>query len=98
VNLFLPARYEDTKSKEELLGYIEEIAVQYRDIGVTASDQIIALSTCEMASTDGRVLLIGCISAGVSADTEAKISAREARAKASAYEYIKTGRRAQSLL
>jgi sortase B len=97
-NLFWPILYEDTESKEELLDYIEEIAVQYRDIGVTASDQIIALSTCESASTDGRVLLIGCISAGVSADTEAKISAREARAKANAYEYVKTGRRAQSLL
>jgi sortase B len=98
VKLFYPALYEDTDSREELLDYIEENAVQYRNVGVTVSDQIIALSTCESASTDGRVLLIGCISAGVSADTEAKISAREARAKANAYEYVKTGRRAQSLL
>jgi sortase B len=96
--MFHPTYYNDEESREELLDYIRQEAVQYRDIGVTASDQIIALSTCESAVTDGRVLLIGRLTTGVSADTEAKISAREARAKASAYEYIKTGRRAQSLL
>jgi hypothetical protein len=38
------------------------------------------------------------LTTGVSTDTEAKISAREARAKANAYEYVKTGRRVESLL
>jgi sortase B len=45
----------------ELLDYIREEADQYRDIDVTISDHIIALSTCEDATTDGRILLLGRI-------------------------------------
>jgi sortase B len=71
-HLFSPVSYGDEESRDELLDYIRQKAVQYRDIGVTESDQIIALSTCETASTNGRILLIGRISAGVRADTEAK--------------------------
>jgi sortase B len=56
--------YTSRESEEELLEYIEETATQYRDIGVTASDQLVALSTCEEATTDGRVLLIGRLSKG----------------------------------
>jgi sortase B len=62
--LFLPSVYTSRESEEELLEYIEETATQYRDIGVTASDQLVALSTCEEATTDGRVLLIGRLSKG----------------------------------
>jgi sortase B len=51
----------DTEEKESLLSYIKESAAeyQYREIGVSASDQIIGLSTCERALTAGRVLLYG---------------------------------------
>jgi sortase B len=62
--LFSPTTYKDQESEEELLEYIQETATQYRDIGVTASDQIVALSTCADATTDGRVLLIGRMSTG----------------------------------
>jgi sortase B len=55
----------DQEFKEELLQYIKETATQYRDISVTASDQLVALSTCEDATTDGRVVLIGRMSKGV---------------------------------
>lgn len=42
-----------------LLAYLEDIAVQYRDIGVRESDQIIGLSTCAEAQTNGRVVVFG---------------------------------------
>lgn len=44
---------------EKLLQYIQEKAVQYREIGVTAQDSIIGLSTCAEAATNGRVILFG---------------------------------------
>jgi sortase B len=62
--LFCPSSYTDEASQEELLTYIQESATQYRDIGVTASDQLLALSTCADTTTDGRVLLIGRMSLG----------------------------------
>jgi sortase B len=72
VHLFRPTDVDSSKAMSELLDYIEENAVQYRDIGVTISDQIIALSTCETADTDGRVLLIGRMSAAVSSESESE--------------------------
>ena len=42
-----------------LLDYVEDIAVQYRDIGLRDSDQIIGLSTCAEAQTNGRVVIFG---------------------------------------
>jgi sortase B len=74
--LFHPSSTNDEESMSELLDYIREEAVQYRDIGVTASDQIIALSTCETATTDGRVLLIGRLAAGVASDPDAEVGAK----------------------
>jgi sortase B len=62
--LYRPTVYTDEASQEALLTYIQESATQYRDIGVTASDQILALSTCADATTDGRVVLIGRMSLG----------------------------------
>lgn len=44
---------------QELLDYLESSAVQYRDIGVTADDRIIGLSTCVDAETNGRAILFG---------------------------------------
>lgn len=43
----------------ELLNYMNEIAVQSRYIGVQPSDQVIGLSTCSEATTNGRVVLFG---------------------------------------
>lgn len=44
---------------DELLKYIKEHAVQYRDLNVTGEDSLIALSTCSEAETNGRVILLG---------------------------------------
>jgi sortase B len=87
--LYRPLALDDDESRNELLDYLREDADQYRDIGVTASDQIIALSTCESAVTDGRVVLIGRLSAGVSNENE---SESESDTK------VKVGRRVESLL
>jgi sortase B len=62
--VFFPNHVTDEASKQELLDYLKDEAVQYRDIGVTTSDQIIALSTCENAVTDGRILLFGRLETG----------------------------------
>ena len=50
------AQQEDVSG---LLSYLEENAVQYRDIGVKKSDRIIGLSTCAEAETNGRVIVFG---------------------------------------
>lgn len=49
----------DESLKEQLLARIEIEALQFRDIGVTAQDRLIVLSTCTPTFTDGRHLLIG---------------------------------------
>jgi sortase B len=61
-NVFNPLGYENESTRDSLLEYIQEKSVQYRDIGVTASDQIISLATCFGDTTDGRMLLFGRIS------------------------------------
>ncbi len=43
----------------DFLNYIEKNAVQYRDIGMTAQDSVIGLSTCAEAETNGRVIVFG---------------------------------------
>ncbi|NCC42644.1 MAG: class B sortase [Clostridia bacterium] len=53
-----------SQSEEEmgvLLSYIKQEAVYYRESGITASDQIIALSTCTEAMGTKRAVLIGKI-------------------------------------
>lgn len=44
---------------QQLLQYVQEHAVQYRDIGVTPQDSVIALSTCAESATNGRVIVFG---------------------------------------
>ena len=54
--------YNPTPSDKDvgrLLAYIQDNAVQSRDIGVKESDQIIGLSTCAEAQTNGRVVIFG---------------------------------------
>lgn len=43
----------------ELLNYVDQNAVQSRYIGVGPEDQIIGLSTCAEAATNGRVIIFG---------------------------------------
>ena len=54
--------YNPTPSDKDvgrLLAYIQDNAVQSRDIGVKESDQIIGLSTCAEAQTNGSVVIFG---------------------------------------
>jgi sortase B len=44
---------------QELLDYLKVNSTQYRDIGADADDQIIALSTCVDAETNGRAIVFG---------------------------------------
>lgn len=45
-----------------LLTYIEENAVNYRELDVGSKDSIIGLSTCDESSTNGRIVLFGKLS------------------------------------
>jgi len=56
--IYDPLRYPDG-DVSELLNYVDEIAVQSRYIGVTPQDQVIGLSTCAEAETNGRVVIFG---------------------------------------
>jgi sortase B len=59
-NVFLPVGFETEEAKQELLDYLKETAVQYRELDhLSTDDQIIGLSTCSDTSTNGRVLLFG---------------------------------------
>lgn len=61
-NVFDPIQGQDTTAMESLQSYLMENARQYRNIGLLTSDQLIGLSTCSDATTDGRVLLFGRLS------------------------------------
>ena len=56
--VFNPTAQEEG-NVESLLEYIRENAVCYREIGAEPQDQIIGLSTCAEAETNGRVVIYG---------------------------------------
>jgi sortase B len=59
-NVFYPVSYDTEEKKANLLSYVKEIAVQYRELDdLTTNDQIVALSTCSDTTTNGRTLLFG---------------------------------------
>jgi len=54
--------YNVKNANEDIQGlqnYVKETATHYRDIGVTADDRIICLSTCVDAATNGRAAVLG---------------------------------------
>jgi sortase B len=57
-NIYNPSAYK-SQSTSVLLNYVKSIATQYRDVGVTTADKIVALSTCYDTTTNGRVVLVG---------------------------------------
>ena len=63
IDAFDSVVYQPTAQEEgnvqPLLDYIREGAVQYRELGVAKTDQIIGLSTCAEAQTNGRVVVFG---------------------------------------
>ena len=57
IAIYTPERYHDDVGA--LLDYAAAQAVQQRDIGVTAQDRLVALSTCAGSETNGRVVVLG---------------------------------------
>ncbi|MDQ0362168.1 class B sortase [Breznakia pachnodae] len=53
---------EGEENKEEYLSYLLSISTYTRDIGISADDQIILLSTCANETTNGRYILVGRLS------------------------------------
>lgn len=45
----------------ELLMYLKETAVQYRELNITPQDRIIGLSTCSEAATNARTVVFGLL-------------------------------------
>lgn len=58
--MFVPI-LKDEESGEEVLTHIQQTALNYRDIGVTGNDRIMAMSTCSEAFTDARSILVARI-------------------------------------
>jgi sortase B len=59
-DVFSPDKYDTESEKEYLLTYLKDKSVQYRELDdLSTDDQIIALSTCSDATTNGRTLLFG---------------------------------------
>ncbi len=56
-NIFFAAKEPGEMS--EFQEWVRENATQYTDIGITENDKIIALTTCENATTDGRCAVLG---------------------------------------
>ena len=54
--------FPDTASKEEQLTMIRDYALYYRDIGVSANDRLISLSTCSSEYEESRAIVIARIS------------------------------------
>jgi sortase B len=60
--MYNPTDCYNEQTMAVMLDYIKSMATRYRDIGVTTSDRLIALSTCADTTTNGRVILIGRLS------------------------------------
>lgn len=58
--MFGPGDYQESYMNE-MLSVIRSTSLQYREIGVTGQDRIIALSTCSDASTNARTIVFGCL-------------------------------------
>ena len=50
---------ESVMDKQLFLRYVQDNAVQYRDIGISTADTIVTLSTCSYEFADARTVLIG---------------------------------------
>lgn len=56
--IYNPGNLPDAQM-EELLSEIKDTAVQYREIGLTTQDHILALSTCSDTATNARTIVLG---------------------------------------
>jgi sortase B len=57
--IYDPTGYTTEESREQLMTYLSEMAVQYREPDLAKGDRILALSTCSDTATNGRILLFG---------------------------------------
>ena len=74
-NMIYNVRISGTLEKSEYLSYVQEQALYYRDLNISAEDEnvrILALSTCNSQTTNGRDVLIGMISDETYPDTFAE--------------------------
>ncbi|MDR3345205.1 MAG: class B sortase [Oscillospiraceae bacterium] len=53
--------YPDKTSKENFLAHVKQTANRWRDIGVSAGDSFVCLSTCTSATSSYRYVLVGKI-------------------------------------
>lgn len=60
-NIIYNVNKEDTNRQDEIIKHIKKYAINYRDIGLSNSDRILALSTCSTAVTNGRYLIFARI-------------------------------------
>lgn len=57
--IFNPSQIVSGAQREALLEHVRNKAIHRREIALSASDRIIALSTCTTATTNGRTLMFG---------------------------------------
>ena len=65
-------RIADQSEKSKYLSYVQEQALYYQDLNISVEDEnvrIVALSTCNSQTTNGRDVLIGVISDETYPDT-----------------------------
>jgi len=56
--IFYPSNFEE-KEMEDILNYIKEKSICYRDVGITKKDKIIALSTCSDTKSSDMMVVFG---------------------------------------
>ena len=59
--VFNPTEMQTKEEKERFLAYIKQKSVCYADIGVSANDRIIGLSTCYEIESFGRIIVYGVL-------------------------------------
>ena len=57
-NIYNPDQW-NRENIQILFDSIRKQSVQYREIGITADDSIIGLSTCAETQTNGRIIVFG---------------------------------------
>lgn len=74
-NIIYNVRISDISEKQEYLSHVKKQALYYRNLNISAEDEnvhLLALSTCNSQTTNGRDVLIGWISDETYPDTFAK--------------------------
>ncbi|MFV0361763.1 MAG: class B sortase [Suipraeoptans sp.] len=85
LNAYDNAVYEpaitDISAKSNYLNYIKSNSLCYRECGITENDHLIVLSTCAMANTDERTILVGRITDSIHKNTYSKPASTDSDVK-----------------